>query len=223
MAFVSNEFLQTLANVFLRNPANLVNTQNVEARHRRKYLREALSKLVENIYWFEPEKRRAICTASPLTPHLKEREPTHTAKAAAYRISALMLSQPENLPSVVRRMAAGQMLLDGATPDQVAKQLNLSMATVKRYRAIIDAGGLDALRQMGVGGRTSVLDHQALEWIASALQGSARLQGFESDAWTNARLRSLIEKNYGVKYSRVYIWQIATNLGLGHLLSKSRR
>jgi len=36
-------------------------------------------------------------------------------------------------------------------------------------------------------------------------------------------LRSLIEKKYGVKYSRVYIWQIATNLGLGHLLSKSRR
>ena len=53
-----------------------------------------------------------------------------------------MLSQPENLPSVVRRMTAGQMLLDGATLDQVAKQLNLSMATVKRYRAIIDVGGL---------------------------------------------------------------------------------
>jgi transposase len=134
-----------------------------------------------------------------------------------------MLSQPENLPSVVRRMTAGQMLLDGATLDQVAKQLNLSMATVKRYRAIIDAGGLDALKQMGVGGRSSVLDHQALEWIASALQGSAKLQGYESDAWTNARLRALIAKKYGVKYSRVYIWQIATNLGLGHLLSRSCR
>jgi DNA-binding NarL/FixJ family response regulator len=43
-----------------------------------------------------------------------------------------MLSQPENLPSVVRRMTAGQMLLDGASVDDVAEQLHLSLATVKR-------------------------------------------------------------------------------------------
>ncbi len=134
-----------------------------------------------------------------------------------------MLSQPENLPSVVRRMTAGQMLLDGASTDEVAEQLHLSMATVRRYKALIDAGGLNALRQLGVGGRSSVLDQKALEWISTALRGSARVHGFDSDAWTNARLRSLIESKYGVRYSRVYIWQIATNLGLGHLLSKSRR
>jgi transposase len=76
---------------------------------------------------------------------------------------------------------------------------------------------------MGVGGRASVLDQEALAWIAAALRGSAREHGFESDAWTNGRLRSVIESRYGVRYSRVYVWQIATNLGLGHLLSKSRR
>lgn len=134
-----------------------------------------------------------------------------------------MAAHADTLPSVVRRMTAGQMLVEGATIEQVAAQLNLSLATVKRYRSMIDAGGLDALRQMGVGGRSSVLDQRALEWIAQALQGSAKLHGFESDAWTNGRLRTLIETHYGVKFSRVYIWQIATNLGLGHLLSKSRR
>ena len=56
-----------------------------------------------------------------------------------------------------------------------------------------------------------------------ALVLAAKAHGFDSDAWTNARLRSLIETQFGVRYSRVYIWQIATNLGLGHLLSKSRR
>jgi transposase len=97
------------------------------------------------------------------------------------------------------------------------------VATVKRYKALIDAGGLDALKQLGVGGRSSVLDQRALEWISAALHGSSRDHGFDSEAWTNARLRALIESTYGVRYSRVYIWQIATNLGLGHLLSKSRR
>jgi transposase len=137
--------------------------------------------------------------------------------------SAQMLSRPENLPSVVRRMTAGQMLLDGASVEAVAEQLHLSTQTVKRYQAIVSAGGLEALQKMGVGGRSSVLDQEALEWIASALKGPARAHGFESDAWTNARLRALIERRYGVRFSRVYIWQIATNLGLGHLLSKSRR
>lgn len=134
-----------------------------------------------------------------------------------------MLSHPENLPSVVRRMTAGQMLIDGMSLDQVANRLHLSMATVKRYKALVDEGGLEALRQLAVGGRSSALDQAALMWISKALQGSAKVHGFESDAWTNARLRALIENKYGVRYSRVYVWQIATNLGLGHLLSKSRR
>jgi transposase len=106
-------------------------------------------------------------------------------------------------------MTAGQMLLDGVSVENVADQLHLSMATVKRDK--------------GVGGRSAVLDQAALEWLAEALKGSARVHGFESDAWTNARLRALIERHYGVRYSRVHVWQIATNLGLGHLLSKSRR
>jgi transposase len=120
-------------------------------------------------------------------------------------------------------MTAGRMLLDGASVEAVAEALHLSVQTVRRYKAIVSEGGLDALGKMGVGGRASVLDREALDWIAAALRGPARAHGFESDAWTNARLRELIERRYGVRYSRVYIWQIATNLGLGHLLSKSRR
>ncbi|AET91351.1 transposase [Burkholderia sp. KK1] len=134
-----------------------------------------------------------------------------------------MHTHPKTLPSVMRRMTAGRMLLDGASVDTVADALHLSVQTVRRYKAIVAEGGLDALAQMGVGGRASVLDREALDWIAAALQGSAREHGFESATWTNARLRELIERRYGVRYSRVYIWQIATNLGLGHLLSKSRR
>ena len=119
-------------------------------------------------------------------------------------------------------MTAGKMLVDGATVDDVAYQLHLSMPTVKRYEALIKCGGLDALRELSVGGRTSSLDQTTREWIASALRGSATSYGFDSDAWTNARLRSLIEGEIGIRFSRVYVWQIATNLGLGHRLSKSR-
>lgn len=115
------------------------------------------------------------------------------------------------------------MLLDGATDDEVADRLHISRHTVRRYRSIVESGGLDALRALGVGGRVSVLDEQALAWLASALNDSARVYGFESDAWTNARVRALIERRFGVKFSRVYVWQLATKLGMGHILSKSKR
>ncbi|MGF6721273.1 transposase [Paraburkholderia sp. GAS41] len=134
-----------------------------------------------------------------------------------------MASRTEELPSVARRMAAGQMLVDGASVSDVAETMHLSTDTVKRYKAIVDDGGLDALSKMSVGGRSSVLDEEALVWISSALSGSAQEHGFSSDAWTNARLRELIGRQFGVHYSRVYVWQIATNLGLGHRLSKSGR
>jgi transposase len=98
-----------------------------------------------------------------------------------------MRPRSDSPPSVVRRMTAGQMLLGGVSVENVADQLHLSMATVKRYMALVETGGLEALRQLGVVGRSAELDQTALEWIAAALKGSARVHGFESDAWTNAR------------------------------------
>lgn len=129
----------------------------------------------------------------------------------------------EELPTVSRRLEAGKMLMEGASLTEVAEKLRLSITTVRKYRALVDSGGLEALGQLGVGGRVSVLDTDALEWIAATLKGSARDHGFGSDAWTSGRLREVIAGRYGVTYSRVYTWQLATNLGLAHRLTKSKR
>lgn len=134
-----------------------------------------------------------------------------------------MPSRTEDLPSVMRRMAAGRMLVEGASVTEVADALHLSTDTVRKYRGIIAEGGLEALQKMSVGGRSPLLDGAAMQWIAAALSGSACDHGFPTDAWTNARLRELIKTRFGVSYSRVYTWQLATNLGLGHRLSKSSR
>jgi transposase len=134
-----------------------------------------------------------------------------------------MPSRTEDLPSVTRRMTAGRMLMEGASVAVVADALHLSTDTVRKYRGIIATGGLEALQKMSVGGRSPLLDGAAMQWIAAALAGSACEHGFPSDAWTNARLRELIKTRFGVSYSRVYTWQLATNLGLGHRLSKSSR
>ncbi|MBP0589637.1 helix-turn-helix domain-containing protein [Paraburkholderia sp. LEh10] len=134
-----------------------------------------------------------------------------------------MASRNEELPTVMRRLAAGKMLMEGASISDVAAQLHISENTVRKYRTLVNEGGLDSLRRLSVGGRSSVLDEAALRWIADALSGPAGVHGFPSDAWTSNRLRELIRARFGVSYSRVYTWQIATNLGLGHRLTKSRK
>jgi transposase len=129
----------------------------------------------------------------------------------------------EERPTVTRRLEAAKMLLAGASEAEVIVELRLSKPTVRRYRKLLELGGIDALRQLGGGGRASALGSDGAAWIAAALQDSPRAHGFESDMWTNGRLRLLIEKTFGVRFSRVYVWQLATNLGLGHVLTKSKR
>ena len=51
-----------------------------------------------------------------------------------------MLTRTEELPSVARRIAAGQMLMEGATVKSVADSLHLSAQMVRRYKLIVEAG-----------------------------------------------------------------------------------
>jgi transposase len=134
-----------------------------------------------------------------------------------------MRKEPSERPTVARRIEAVRMFEQGASDKDVAGALGLSRPTVRRYRALFEAGGVEALNCLSVGGRGSVLGKEGMTWLEGALRGSARDYGFETDVWTNGRVRMLIEKRFGVRFSRVYIWQLATNLGLGHVLSKSRR
>jgi transposase len=132
------------------------------------------------------------------------------------------MRKPKNqLPSVALRMQAGQ-LMAGEDVDSVAGRLGTSIASAKRYRAIIEEGGLNALETMGVGGRKSALNTEAFEWIANALLTSPAAFGFDSDQWTDGRLQQVIQKRFGVGFSRVYVRRIMIDLGFADQL-KSRR
>ncbi|WP_436230707.1 winged helix-turn-helix domain-containing protein [Caballeronia sp. LjRoot29] len=64
---------------------------------------------------------------------------------------------------------------------------------------------------------------EAFNWIAAALQGEPQAYGFPGARWTSRTLGQLIERKFGVKYSRVYVRQIALNLGLGPRLGRRLR
>jgi transposase len=127
----------------------------------------------------------------------------------------------DDLPTVARRLAAGQKLLDGLSVAEVAKEMGMAKATIERYRRTLETGGLDALRNISVGGRHSALGATDLDWLAQALRGSPRDYGFDADGWTNARMRELISRQFGISYSRVYAWQLATRLGVSYRLGRN--
>ncbi|HEX7907841.1 MAG TPA: helix-turn-helix domain-containing protein [Paraburkholderia sp.] len=129
----------------------------------------------------------------------------------------------DDLPTIARRLAAGKKLLDGIPVAQIAEDMGMAKTTVEKYRKMLEEGGLEALRNISVGGRRSALDESARIWIAGAMRGSPRDYGFDADGWTNARMRELIRRHYGISYSRVYAWQLATDLGVSHRFRRSGR
>jgi transposase len=126
------------------------------------------------------------------------------------------------LQRVELRLKAAQLLTDGKSPAQVAAALGISLPTARRYQALLAEGGLDALKSMSVGGRKPSLSPAAREWISTALRGSASVHGYKTDQWTDGRLRSLIVKECGISFSRVYVRQLIIDLGFGDCLKPKR-
>jgi transposase len=133
-----------------------------------------------------------------------------------------MRSQKDQLPSVALRMKAGRMLMAGETVKTTASELGISTATARRYASIIEKAGFAGLEQMGVGGRKSALNSDALNWLTAALKGSPKVHGFDTDQWTDGRLRIVIEQRFGVSFSRVYVRQLTLDLGLADRLTVRR-
>jgi transposase len=114
------------------------------------------------------------------------------------------------------------MLVEGETIKSVADQLGMSIQTVKRYKSAIEQSGLVALERMSVGGRKSVLDSDALAWIAGTLRESPVAHGFDTDQWSDGRLTTVIEQQFGVRFSRVYVRQLVINLGFSDRLRPTK-
>ena len=98
--------------------------------------------------------------------------------------------------------------------ESVALTVGLCVESVKRYKAVLDTRGVAALDKMSVGGGKSALDEEARAWIVDAVRGSPRRHGFEVDRWSNPVLQAVIERQFGQRFSIVYVRQLTINLGV---------
>jgi transposase len=113
-----------------------------------------------------------------------------------------------------RRAVAARMLLDGDSPETVAKALNLSERTIARYRSMVVTGGAEAVEQSRSSGRGATLGPDAVEWLRAALEGSPMSHGYDSELWRNVDVQKLIEERFNVYHSSGHVRTLVGKLGL---------
>jgi len=118
--------------------------------------------------------------------------------------------------AVKRRVRAGRLLLAGKSPPDVARLVGAPRQTVYRWRSVLESGGIDALRDMSKGGRPPQLGAGELSRLYVMLLEGAPAQGFATPLWTLKRVRQLIEREFGVRYSEVHVWRLLGQLGLSN-------
>jgi transposase len=85
--------------------------------------------------------------------------------------------------------------------------------TAYTWKAVLDEGGIDALRAMPLPGRPARLDEQQLQALGRMLMDKPTDHGFGTELWTLKRIGVLIESQFGVKFGQTQIWRILGGLG----------
>lgn len=118
--------------------------------------------------------------------------------------------------AIKRRVRAGRLLLAGKSPAEVARAVGAPRQTVYRWREVLEAGGIEALRDMSKGGRPPRLGAGELSRLYVMLLEGAAAHGFATPLWTLKRVRLVIEREFAVRYSEVHVWRLLGQLGLSN-------
>lgn len=112
-----------------------------------------------------------------------------------------------------KRVQAGRLLLKGKKPAEVALAVGVARQTVYTWRALLDEGGIDALRAVPGRGRPARLDASELAGVRRAILQKPTEHGFGTELWTIKRVGVVIERLYGVKFGQTQIWRLLGSLG----------
>jgi len=112
-----------------------------------------------------------------------------------------------------RRLQAGDLILRGFNNDEIVEIMEVSLSSVKRWRAKIQSEGLAGLARQPQSGRPVKLDAVQKAELKTILGQGAKAAGYLADRWTTRIVADLILKKWGVKYSQTQVWRILRSLG----------
>ena len=128
-----------------------------------------------------------------------------------------MTWQPKNLTreQQAERRAEGVRLLEAGEMKQVeiARHLGVTEAAVSKWKRQLVKEGPQALQLRKATGRPPKLDEAAKQALVKKLEEGAVAAGFPTEQWTQARVKKVIEREFGVSYHQNYISRLLHDLG----------
>jgi transposase len=112
------------------------------------------------------------------------------------------------------RLRVIEQVRSGASPETLARVLDINPRTVYRWLAKFHYGGKDALKAKPIPGRPPKLSGEQMSWIASTVREKNPLQlQFPYALWTLAMIRELIRTRFNVRLSEVSVGRVMRTLG----------
>jgi transposase len=128
-----------------------------------------------------------------------------------------MTWQPKKLTreQLAERRAEAIRLLEAGEMKQVeiARYLGVSEAAVSKWKKRLAMAGAQALRLRKATGRPPKLNEAAKQELVKTLEAGAVAAGFPTEQWTQARVKKVIEREFGVRYHQNYISRLLDDLG----------
>lgn len=110
-----------------------------------------------------------------------------------------------------RRRKGMHMLARGIAQAEIARRVEVSRQTVSNWAKAL-AADAQAWRRKPLG-RPAALDARQKQQLAKHLLAGAIASGFTTELWTLARVRVLIEREFGVRFGIANVWLLLRSLG----------
>jgi transposase len=108
---------------------------------------------------------------------------------------------------------AGTLFEQGLSPSEVARELGVCRQSASRWHTRWRKTGVAGLQQSLPPGCPRRLSAADIECVTSALLAGSLAYGYETEVWTLARIRDVIEKLTGVSYHPNYVWYVLGAIG----------
>lgn len=116
---------------------------------------------------------------------------------------------------MAERRREGVRLLEKGKMSQaeIARHLGVSPAAVCIWVKKMKEHGKESLKSSKASGRPSNLTSEQKKELLKKMSAGALASGFETERWTLARVQTLIEKEFGVRYHPNYMSRLLHDLG----------
>ena len=113
----------------------------------------------------------------------------------------------------VRRRIAARLFTEDVTAADIARCVDASESSVRRWKRAWKAGGMAALAAKPHSGPPAKLSEDQREQLCDLLVEGARAAGYDADLWTCRRVTALVERRFGVSYHFNHVGRLLHALG----------